>query len=98
MPPHVILMKCTYNTRLCTAFLYIKKAINCVLYNLFLLSVMSWDGTKGVPRFYMFSEDSASAYVLRHQTSTVLEFQMRDRRRFGGSDEEFEGQSMLISD
>ena len=46
----------------------------------------------------MFSEDSASAYVLRHQTSTVLEFWARDRQRFGGSDSEFEGQSMSISD
>ena len=35
---------------------------------------MSWDGTESVPRFYMFGEDLASAYVLRHQTSTVLEF------------------------
>ena len=52
---------------------------------------MSWDGTEGVPRFYMFSEDSASAYVLRHQTSTVLEFWVRDRG-FGGLDGEFEGQ------
>ena len=54
--------------------------------------------TKGVPRFYMFSEDLASAYMLRHQMSTVLKFQARDRRRFGGLDEEFEGQSMSISD
>ena len=35
---------------------------------------MSWDGTEGILRFYMFGEDSASAYVLYHQTSTVLEF------------------------
>ena len=28
--------------------------------------VMSWDGTESVPRFYMFGEDSASAYVLCH--------------------------------
>ena len=60
--------------------------------------VMSWGRTEGVPRFYIFGKDSASAYVLRHQTSTVLEFQARDRRAFGGSDGEFEGQSMLISD
>ena len=59
---------------------------------------MNWDGTKSIPWFYMFSEDSASAYVLRHQTSIVLKFRTRDRRRFGGSDEGFEGQSMLISD
>ena len=59
---------------------------------------MSWDGTEGVPRFYRFDEDSASAYVLHHQTSTVLEFQTRDRWRFRGSDEEFKGQSMSISD
>ena len=49
---------------------------------------MSWGRTEGVPRFYIFGEDSASAYVLRHQTSTVLEFQARDRRGFGGSDGE----------
>ena len=61
-------------------------------------AVMSWDGTEGVPRFYMFSEDSASANVLHHQTSTVLEFWKRDRQRFGGLDEEFEGKSMSISD
>ena len=61
-------------------------------------SVMSWGRTEGVPRFYIFGKDSASAYVLRHQTSTVLEFRVRDRRGFGGSDGEFEGQSMLISD
>ena len=61
-------------------------------------AVMSWGWTEGVPRFYIFGEDSASAYVLRHQTSTVLEFQARDRRGFGGSDGEFEGQSMSISD
>ena len=60
--------------------------------------VMSWGRTEGVPRFYIFGEDSASAYVLRHQTSTVLEFQARDRRGFGRSDGEFEGQSMSISD
>ena len=59
---------------------------------------MSWGWTEGVPRFYIFSEDSASAYVLCHQTSTVLEFQAKDRRGFGGSDKEFEGQSMSISD
>ena len=46
----------------------------------------------------MFGKDSTSAYVLHHQTSTVLEFWVKDRRGFGGSDEEFEGQSMLISD
>ena len=63
-----------------------------------LLIVMSWDRTESVPRFHMFGEDSASAYVLHHQMSTVLEFWMRDRRGFGGSDEEFEGQSMSISD
>ena len=61
-------------------------------------SVMSWNGTEGIPRFYIFGKDLASAYVLRHQMSTVLRFQMRDRRRFGGSDEEFKGQSMSISD
>ena len=33
-----------------------------------------------------------------HQTSTVLEFQTRDRWGFGGLDKEFEGQSMSISD
>ena len=60
--------------------------------------VMSWGRTEGVPRFYIFGEDSASAYVLRHQTSTVLEFWARDRRGFRGSDGEFEGQSMSISD
>ena len=60
--------------------------------------VMSWGRTEGVPRFYIFGEDSASAYVLRHQTSIVLEFQARDRRGFGGLDDEFEGQSMSISD
>ena len=59
---------------------------------------MSWDGTEGVLRFYMFSKDLASAYVLRHQTSTVLKFWTRDRQRFGGLDEGFEGQSMSISD
>ena len=42
-------------------------------------SVMSWGRTEDIPRFYIFGEDSASAYVLRHQTSTVLEFQARDR-------------------
>ena len=63
-----------------------------------LVSVMSWGRTEGVPRFYIFGEDSASAYVLHHQTSTVLEFQVRDRRGFGGLDGESEGQSMLISD
>ena len=41
--------------------------------------VMSWGRTEGVPRFYIFGEDSASAYVLRYQTSTVLEFRARDR-------------------
>ena len=61
-------------------------------------TVMSWGRTEGIPRFYIFGEDSASAYVLRHQTSTVLEFQARDRRGFRGLDDEFEGQSMLISD
>ena len=60
--------------------------------------VMSWGRTEGIPRFYIFSEDSASAYVLRHQTSTVLEFRARGRRGLGGSDGEFEGQSMSISD
>ena len=69
-----------------------------VLHGLYTLAVMSWDGTEGVPRFYMFGEDSASAYVLRHQTSTVLKFWARDRQGFRGLDEEFEGQSMLISD
>ena len=59
---------------------------------------MSWGWTEGVPRFYMFGEDSASAYVLRHQMSTVLEFRARHRQGFGGLDNEFEGQSMLISD
>ena len=59
---------------------------------------MSWDGTEGVLRFYMFGEDSASAYVLRHQMSTVLKFRMRDRQRFRGLEGEFEGQSMSISD
>ena len=62
------------------------------------ITVMSWGWTKGVPRFYMFGEDLASAYVLHHQTSTVLEFQVRDRQGFGGLDDEFEGQSMWISD
>ena len=38
------------------------------------------------PRFYIFGEDLASAYVLHHQMSTVLEFQARGRQRFGGSD------------
>ena len=60
--------------------------------------VMSWDRTERVLRFYMFGKDSASAYVLRHQMSTVLEFQTRGRQGFRGSDEEFEGQSMSISD
>ena len=59
---------------------------------------MSWGQTESVPRFYIFGEDSASAYVLHHQTSTVLEFQARDRQVFGGLDSEFEGQSMSISD
>ena len=59
---------------------------------------MSWGQTEDVPRFYIFGEDSASAYVLRQQTSTVLEFQAGDRRGFRGSDDEFEGQSMSISD
>ena len=36
-----------------------------------LIHVMSWGRTEGVPRFYIFGEDSASAYVLHHQTSTV---------------------------
>ena len=63
-----------------------------------LMHVMSWGRTEGVLRFYIFGEDSASAYVLCHQTSTVLEFQARDRRGFRGSDGEFEGQSMSISD
>ena len=48
--------------------------------------VMNWGRTEGVPRFYIFGEDLASAYVLRHQMSTVLEFWARDRRRFGGSE------------
>ena len=61
-------------------------------------NVMSWGQTEGIPRFYMFGEDLASAYVLCHQTSTVLELWVRDRRRFGGLDGEFEGQSMSISD
>ena len=60
--------------------------------------VMSWGRTEGVPRFYIFSKDSASAYVLRHQTSTVLEFRASDRRGFGGLEGEFEGHSMSISD
>ena len=55
-------------------------------------------GTKGVLRNYIFGEDLASAYVLHRQMSTVLEFWARGRQRFGGSDEEFEGQPMLISD
>ena len=46
---------------------------------------MSWDGTESILRFYMFGEDSASAYVLHHQMSTVLEFWTRDRQGFGGS-------------
>ena len=41
--------------------------------------VMSWDETEGALRFYMFGEDLASAYVLCHQTSIVLEFWVRDR-------------------
>ena len=65
---------------------------------MFHIIVMSWDGTEGVPRFYRFSKDSASAYVLHHQMSTVLEFRARGRRGFRGSDEEFKRQSMLISD
>ena len=60
--------------------------------------VMSWGRTEGILRFYIFGEDLASACVLRHQTSTVLEFRARDRQGFGGLDDEFEGQSMLISD
>ena len=67
------------------------------IFIVFQQAVMSWGQTKGVLRFYIFGEDSASAYVLCHQTSTVLEFQVRDRRGFGGSDGEFEGQSMSIS-
>ena len=39
----------------------------------------------------MFGEDLASAYVLCHQASTVLEFWARDRQGFGGLDEKFEG-------
>ena len=50
-------------------------------------NVMSWGRTEGILRFYMFGEDSASAYVLCHQMSTVLEFWARDRRGFGGSDD-----------
>ena len=61
-------------------------------------TVMSWGWTEGVPRFYIFGEDSASAYVLHYQTSTVLKFWARGRRGLGGSDGEFEGQSMSISD
>ena len=61
-------------------------------------SVMSWGWTEGILRFYIFGEDLASAYVLRHQVSTVLEFQARGRQGFGGLDGEFEGQSMSISD
>ena len=57
----------------------------------FLPSVMSWDGIEGIPRLCIFGEDSASAYVLCHQTSTVFEFQTRDRQGFGGLDKEFEG-------
>ena len=74
------------------------EAAGVVLTDEQLADVMSWGQTEGVPRFYIFGEDSASAYVLRHQTSTVLEFRARDRRGFGGSDGEFEGQSMSISD
>ena len=59
---------------------------------------MSWGRTEGIPRFYIFGKDSASVYVLHHQTSTVLEFRARGRQGFGGSDGEFEGQSMSISD
>ena len=59
---------------------------------------MIWGRTEGIPRFYIFSEDSASAYVLRHQTSTVLKFWARDRQGFRGLDDEFKGQSMSISD
>ena len=60
--------------------------------------VMSWGWTEGVLRFYIFGKDSASAYVLCHQMSTVLEFRVRGRGGFGGSDSEFEEQSMSISD
>ena len=65
--------------------------------------VMSWDGTEGVLRFYMFGKDLAwqglhFSLCAGHQTSTVLKFWVRGRRGFRGSDEEFEGQSMLISD
>ena len=59
---------------------------------------MSWGTDRGRTEVLYFGEDSASAYVLHHQMSTVLEFWARDRRGFGGSDGEFEGQSMLISD
>ena len=55
-------------------------------------------GTESTSRCWMFSKDLASAYVLCHQTSSVLIFQMRVRWGFRGSDKEFEEQSMLISD
>ena len=37
-------------------------------------------GAKSVLRCWMFTEDLASAYVLRHQTPTVLKFRERVRR------------------
>ena len=37
-------------------------------------------GTESIPRCQMFSKDLASAYVLRHQMSTVLKFWMRSSR------------------
>ena len=83
---------------LSTTRLYTKYLNNQMQQTVVSMCVMSWDRTEGVPRFYMFGEDSASAYVLRHHMSTVLEFQTKDRQGFGSSDEEFEGQSMLISD
>ena len=94
LPPLYIMR----SSRLLTRFTMLWKGLrNCCLF-LSKSVVMSWGRTEGVPRFYIFGEDLASAYVLRHQTSTVLEFQARDRRGFRGSDGESEGQSMSISD
>ena len=58
-------------------------ALLCVMILMY-YAVMSWGWTEGIPRFYILGEDLASAYVLRHQMSTVLEFWARGRRGLGG--------------
>ena len=44
--------------------------------------VLLWDetGAESIPRWWMFGEDLASAYVLCHQMPTVLKFWERVRR------------------